>query len=599
MTNGKVTRIGHVTAGVVKESSVRAETNDPAPIVLWSAKGPPAAFFYYTSILDMAAGSMTQKISGIGEKNGAPGGKVGSLFGDYPVVVKSKGLRQEEMRHSDIIESETILNADVNGDGIDELIFARRLSGVSVYSAEKSLSRYKPLDFKPDQYDYTPMIPVKAGLGKHDVVLIAVNRTLNVPMSGLAPGEKTFHEKTENYLLLMVDASGITPVRLQNPDWKIGRVAGVGVVSGDANRIEELVAFTEKEGDTDLYLSRHRPDGASIGIPRKVYAPVPRVRTLEPLFTPGATRVVMADRANAQIYFVAPGKAANWIRVVDLKKTLPGNVPVLPLRAVKNGSRTLALVRQGTRIYALDEEGRFFTGKDGALAPTSERKPFISVTGESDAYRLVEVVAADGADDHLLVVETREPGTRPLSDAEVLEAGKKFVNDIEYGIAEGMGEILFDEDLKIEAEGLSKKKGTGHRIESLEDIRKYLPDYYNSLQSNARTTVRKILEGILLQPLSGKGSTIEEGDYKRKSEYLAWLKGVSRDGEVVLTALKHGGEVLGKVVITGYFYPNIDKALWMDRVQYRGRGNHGVAVLALWKRSFTEDGGTGYYRVDW
>jgi hypothetical protein len=53
------------------------------------------------------------------------------------------------------------------------------------------------------------------------------------------------------------------------------------------------------------------------------------------------------------------------------------------------------------------------------------------------------------------------------------------------------------------------------------------------------------------------------------------------------------------VTLAGYFYPGTDTDLWLDRVNYGGRGDHGVAVLMLKRKTFTEDGGTGYCRIDW
>jgi hypothetical protein len=393
MTKG-TTRIGDVVAGMVKQSDDHEEKNDPTPIVLWSAQGQPAAILYYSSETDAANRSGVQKISRIPTKGGARVGKAGSWFGDFPVKVKLRETDEKGAPPPDPIELRSIVNADIDGDGIDELVFARRLGGVSVYSAEKLLFQHKHQEIKPDQYNYEFLVPFKVGLEKADVLFVVVNRSLAVPESDLPPGEKAFHEKTEAYLLLMLDASGITPVRLQNPAWKIGRVAGVGAVSGREDRIEELVAFIEKEGESQLYLSRHRPDGSAIAPPRKVYVPGPNFPTLETLFVPGASRVVMADRANAQIYFTAREKAANWFRVVDLKKKLPGNEPIVPLRAVRNGAATLALVRQGKQVYALDEEGQFYGGMGKVLSLVQGRKPCLSF-GSGDDYELVNVVAPE------------------------------------------------------------------------------------------------------------------------------------------------------------------------------------------------------------
>jgi hypothetical protein len=598
MTSNKATRIGNVTAGIVGQGKGHDEINDPVPVVLWSAKGQPAAFLYYSVERNFDARSGVQKISKIPSKGGASGDKLGSWFGGFPVVVKSKDTGEEDARHADSVEPKSILTADINGDGVDELVFARRLGGVSVYSAEKSLFEYRPQEFKHDQYNYKIMVPIKVRSEKNDVVFVLVNRSLAMPESRLPPGEKSFHEKTDNYLLLRVDGSGIVPVRLRNP-WKIGSVAGVSAVSDGAGRIEELIAFIEQEGSTQLYLARHKPDGTAIGAPRKVYVSLPGYRTLEAFFAPGSSRVVMADRANGQIFFAAPGKAANWIRVVDLKKLLPGNDPALPIRAVRNGSATLVLVRQGKQVYALDDEGRFLAGRGEILSPSSERKPCMSFGTGNGGFQVVDVVAPEGGGNQLLVVETREPGARPLSDAEVAEAGKKFLNDGEYAMAVSAGKIRFGESIKYDAQTLAKKKGIGDRIESLEDVRAHLPDYYESLQSYARARFRKTLEASLFWYITGKGKTIEQGDYKRKDEYLAWAKSVRREAETVLTAFNIGGEVLGRVHLTGYFHPWTDTALWLDRVGYRGRGDHGVAVLMLKRRTFTEDAGTGYYRIDW
>lgn len=602
MTKGIATRVGNVTAGIVKQTENNEEINDPTPIVLWSDQGQTAAILYFSSETDAADRSGVQKISRIPAKGGAQAEKAGSGFGnDFPVVVKLKESSRKEAPPPDPIEARTIVNADVNGDGVDELVFARTLGDVSVYTTEKLLSQYTPRDFKPDKYAYEFLVPYKVGLKNSDVVFLVVNRNLSAPISGLSAGERDFHGKTENYHLFRVDGGGISTVRLQNPAWKIGRVAGVAATCGKGGKIEEMVAFCEKEGDPQLYLSRHTPDGAAIGVPRKVYVSLPGSLTLETFSAPDASRIVVASRHESLICFVAPEKAANWFHVLDLRKLLPGKEPTIPLRAVNSGTTTLALVRQGNQVYALDEEGRFYAGKGETLTRVSERKPCMRFVAGDGAHRLAEMLAPERSGNHLLVVETRDPGTRSLSDAEVIEAGKKFLSPAEYAMAERAGTIWFGDSEKEEARNIANRKGIAPQLDSLEDVRKLLPEYYESLRAESQSRFRKDLEGSLLRTneIADKGQAVEEGRYRRKDEYLAWLKDVYREGELVLTAYSFGGEVLGKVTLAGYVYPETDTALWLERVNYRGRGDHGIAVMTLKKRTFTEDGSAGYYRIDW
>jgi hypothetical protein len=601
MPDPKVTRLGQTRAGVVQSSAAIWEFDDPVPLVLWATSGQPDAALLYAFERNETEQTYTQTISHLAARGGDTFDASGAQPGGFPITYRTRAKTNQELDLLDDIEPASLVTADVNGDGIDELVFARRRGGGFAYSATQRLFQHQPHNFPPEMYALDFLRPLRVRLSGRDTVFLVINRSLHGTASDLTPEQTAFDSGTENYAILRVDTSGIGLVRLGDLGYRIGRVAVLGALSrSDSGGLDELLVWSSPDDDaSSLYLSRHRPDGSLMAAPRKIYVDVPSDRGLVSAFVPNLAELVIVDPAGDRLYFVTPDKPANWIRTLELKKQLSDSATISFLTVMRSGAAALAVLRQENHLYVLDADGRFYEARSGSLTPHSDRVPWAVLDPESGSHTLTGVFAPEGGDGRLLAVWSRPPGARPLAEAELTAAGKKFLYPDEYASAEEARTITFDGAVVSKAESLAAEQGVGHKLSSLQDVQDHLPEFYETLRTSAHSLYLKLLEDKLLSPLTREGFRLQEGDYQHMGEYRTWLQGVYRGAELLFTLIGSAGNISGKIRIPDVCQPEIDTNLYLPRVACRGRGDRGVAVLALRRRTLTEEEAPGYYQIEW
>lgn len=604
MTSPKITKLSEVEAGILRRDGHDELVHDPVPIVLWSSSDPSATLYYSQENVSSTE-TFIQKIFKLPPKRGGLGDRFGSLFDDFPIVRESKGMTEADLNRFDGVEPTSITTADVNGDGVDELIFATRLGSAFVYSPAKMLFKYKPTGLTPDLHDFEILPPFKVLLPGGNAVFLTVNRSLRKGVDSMTDKEKSFHRGTDNYSLLKVDEAGITQIRLSGIEWKIGRIAALGALGGTSSRgapaaINELVVWSLDEEEGKLFLSRHRPDGSVMDAPREIYAEVPMDRGLVSAFAPGASRMVVFDPGTSRVYFAMPDKPVNWIRAVDVKKLLGNSGAIRFINALTAGNgEAAAVIARENELFAIDEEGRCRVHTGGVLAPSSECSPYLSFSSQGSPHELVSISPSEDDSALYLAAWSRAPGARKLTTKELSDAAKKFLHEDEFEQAKEVLEIRFGEAEKIEANDLAEKKGLGIEIKSLEDVEEYMPEYLEELKASAGELFDEIIGVRLFRPIERPDYELEDGDYENMTGYKAWLKSVYLEGETIFAAARAGGSEIREGKLNGYFFPKIETKLSLPKIAFKEKGGKKVAVATLKKRTMTERGEPGYYEVEW
>jgi hypothetical protein len=595
MNEVTVTQLGKLGVGTVNKDTYESEGNDPTPVVLWSHSSP-SAVLCYSSQANALSGKLTQKIQKISDSH--------ADMGVYPITFKSKIRSEKDERKMDAIEPEYITPADLDGDGRDEMVLVRHLGGIQAYTTQKMLYNHKPSSIKPELYAYAVENVHKAHVGGKDVIFFVINRQPYDDIAQFKADDLNYHNATPNFLIAKIDGSGISDFAISGLEWKIHSVLALGVLNRPGSQaIDEIVICSNRQDSDGIYLSRHHADGTLIDAPRKVYVDM-QADGLSFIYVPQSKEMLLYNLSERRLYFVTPDKKANWIRRVDLVGLLGHKDDIDIVNTSLGSSGLIVLVRDGNKIFAIDDESMFYTWKKGAMTPGHKKSALLDIGMESTLHTLVDVAAQES--DRLMVVQSRAAQIRELPDKELIESAKHYLSAAPYAECESeLGKVQLDDYAKEKASIYCDTKGLRcPELKSLEELKQRLPEVYQGLVDDASQDFLICLRVELLSPLKdGKFdlSSIEHDDsYINKEAYRSWLENIHCPSEMVFSIMDLKGRIIAKHAIAGFSNPDLSSDLWrLHRDRFRSSGEHGHAVMALEKSGPGQPAQISYYSVKW
>ncbi len=261
MSTATVTRLGKARPGIRERTMVYRERLDPVPLVLWGGDGPAAVLSLRVRTNHLTRSATVAILRAEG----------GSGPGAFPIETKGTiGEKTPAERDLDIFDMERITTADVNGDGVDELVVPLQLGAVEVYGVRGPPLRFDGVSTRPGLVSYAPLSTFTVHLEGRDVVYVLFERSVHakddVPRSDL---EKA--GALDPFAVVRVDQRGPARVPVRMQGWTPGRVLAIGALSRKGSRdVDELLLLATPEESDHVVLSRHRPDGAPLGPPRRV-----------------------------------------------------------------------------------------------------------------------------------------------------------------------------------------------------------------------------------------------------------------------------------------------------------------------------------------
>jgi hypothetical protein len=575
-------RLGKVVPGKQNAGKNSEDRIDGKPIVLWHGSTLAAALC--TRLSSHAVGlTGEQRIERFDEQSGE--GWLGRKRGPFPLVFGSPwSLEGKTLDDSDSFDTFNIVTADVNGDGVDELILPRANGAIAVYSVERELFHHSALD-APKGMRFEVKTTHTAKLKGREVVffLLALKRK---------EGHKVHDEAltgVERAAILRVDQRGITRVPLPKTDGAIEEAHAIGGLNrpGSTDIDEILMMFDTGESSRKTYLSRQRPDGSTIAPPKEVYVPI-NPSSLSFLFLAETTQAMLADRQDGHLYFIRPDKPANWLTDIDLKPLAASPYQIQILQPIEPGADPKVMVavenrREDTNfdneaLYSVNSEGQCFRpepAKD-TWQPIGKREPFLRLTSPSPDHRFVGVGAQPGTD-IVLAVFSREAKMKQLTDDEIVEAAERFLQPAfvaerrKYFMDFGLEEL---EETPNSAEKERARRGVTERITTVEQWKRLLPQSYQDVVQFKRGQLLVRLNGALQ---SGLKYAFEAERYRNIDEYKTWLTGLKLGPETVFELIRHG-QLVAFSKVAGYLPNAIDGSFNGWPLGFRA-GSAGTSVV--------------------
>ena len=259
MNSANVQKLGNIQPGVIDTSAGSAVYNKLSPIVLWSAADISSALYVHVEVGERRR-SLLERIDHIDKKSG---GKLG-LFrsGDFPITFSGTIPMDETEDATEAFDEDYMLTADINGDGIDELILPRHQGIVEVYNAEKRLFSFEIPSKKSKRPINEVIYSFRARAKGHDVIYLIFE--LQDESDGSESGQHTQVDLSERYTILRIDESGINTIILKDMGFNVSKILALGALNKPGSSgIDELMvcSMREEEGERKIYMSRHRPDG--------------------------------------------------------------------------------------------------------------------------------------------------------------------------------------------------------------------------------------------------------------------------------------------------------------------------------------------------
>lgn len=235
MDSVKLERLGDVEPFRDTNSWLRSKALEPIPIILWQGSEIAAAF-YYEWKGSFALSSFEQKIAPLEKRPRKP---LGSVF-----PLRYSGRPKEDRGESSIaaFDVKHLQVADLDGDGVDELVLPRHLGSVEVFNLRgRALGGVVP-GTNPQHFSYEVVSSQKVRAGGKDAVYLVYRRE---PFkSGEAPAQSSPADT-----VLEVTAAGVRAVPIMGLPAELDEILGVGPRSRPGSQqVDELVVLSRLKG---------------------------------------------------------------------------------------------------------------------------------------------------------------------------------------------------------------------------------------------------------------------------------------------------------------------------------------------------------------
>jgi len=556
-------RLGKIVPGKQKSALNGSDSIDERPIVLWRGS-VPAALLYYRVHTHAPGVSWEERIERFDELPGESW--IGRHRGPFPLVFGSSwSLTDKPIDEADSFDMKQIVTADVNGDGVDELILPRANGAIGVYSIDKQLFGQYALT-APKGMRYHVQNSFTAKLKARDVVLFLLQLEENRHEKEKDEAPKS---KADPFAIVRVDQRGISRVPMPHTSNPISMFRELGAISrpGSTDLDEILTLFMVDDTPPKIYLSRQRPDGSAIEPLKEAYIDISPM-TSKFLFLPDTSHAIVADDYNGHLYFIRPDKAANWIADLDLSSLAAphGSVQILyPFDPGPEPKVMVAIDSEGDAqpydkaLYALNREGNCLrpgTAKN-TWQPLARPEPLLRLTSPSKDHRFKGLLPQPGTE-NLLAVYSREAKMKSLDEEEIMTAAERFLQPavvaerrrkfLEFGIEEL-------EEVPNCADEERVKRSVTEKITTVEQWQHLLPDSYQDVLNFKKGQLLVRLETKLD---SGFDYSFDPATYRNIDEYKIWLNAIKLGPETIFQVV-HRGELAEGFSVPGYMPSQLEQ----------------------------------------
>ncbi len=576
--NVTVTMLDAVKPGdLAAPESMDSDEIEPIPFALWARSGPWAVLAFHWQVLRSRHELLREFLPLLGGGQGA-----------FPLRFHAKAPRNLTRNEDlNLIHTSRIVMADVDGDGVEELVLPRDQGGVEVWSPKKKVFDYPHPTSHPDRVIYYADGWTRAALPGRDELFLQMMRNEFVH---LEPAQLARLGAGEEQALLRIGKGGVSRIFLKGLAPGLKDVRAVMPLNRPGSQdVDELVVFS-KHSETvyersreEMWVSRHRLDGTAIEPPRRMYGNFdPSEDRLEaPVYSPQSDRILATNDKKDRLFFFMPQKPVDWMRAVDLSfLSSTGKVQAL---GMTHGPRPLAIFRYTPsadypkdEFYAVNEDRQFFVRyggardpRDGSWEPTgkpvrpgdewepgSKPKPFYREKPPREAFESpgkVYPLTPGGEPDEFVVMHTRKRDARPLTHEELLAAGKRFLSLEELAKLEARLPPKLDrrDDNRDRAMAKERKERSfAGEIKTIEDWKKHLPRSYAEIEADQRKGYFRSLETNLLWLLDHPEDL---KDYREPDAYVSWVHSVERPAATSFTVVRQGAEV-ASFEVPGYCF---------------------------------------------
>ncbi|OFV84651.1 MAG: hypothetical protein A2W26_12315 [Acidobacteria bacterium RBG_16_64_8] len=399
------------------------EIYSPQPLVLWRGTAPALVLqhCYEQSVADRYLGERFATVGGEPSQSKTAEKHPGVFPVTHGCRLK-QDVRDTPVEDANLTDPYSMLMADVDGDGRQEMVVVRAQGGIEVYGTERLLAKTEapPLP-RPEDARYRPLGISRTRVGRRDVVLVRLDLVPRLRASLFGFGGRPESGWTDedahalgaaNALLFRIDARGVTRVQLTDMPFVIDRLAGAGAVERPgAPDGYEIVIVSEPESlvRRRTVVSRHRADGRLIGAVQELPEPISRSAQLAGI-AGSDTIVVTEERAN-DVWFFRNRPEGTTFRKVALPDSWGCS-----LRGAIDPGHPKALVKCAGSDHAIDEAGVSFVHSPTGWVAAPGAKPIGSMERPSPQHDAPQVFFSPERDESLVVSSRQSSEEQPTAE---------------------------------------------------------------------------------------------------------------------------------------------------------------------------------------